>query len=134
MNSQRRRTSKIIAFTLISGGLLLWGIQLYKENIVFFITPSELLSKKDINSQALYKVGGFVQEGSIKKIDSNTIQFKIADHKNMYNPKQMITIEFKGILPNLFSENQQVILQGTYQESLFKANIALSKHDEYYKK
>lgn len=134
MKPQRRRTTKIIAFTLISGGLLLWGTQLYRENIVFFITPSELMSQQNKRPQTSYKVGGFVQEGSIKKIDSNTIQFKIADHINTNNPQQMVTVQYKGILPNLFSENQQVILQGSYQNSLFKANIVLSKHDEYYKK
>lgn len=129
------RASKIVAFAFISGGFITWGTQLYKESIIYFITPSDLLRTSVYTKQnKTYKVGGYVQKGSIKKIDYDTVQFNISDQKEVTDPKQLIIVEFRGKLPNLFGENQQVIVQGKYINSILTAEIALSKHDEYYKK
>ena len=47
--------------------------------------------------------------------------------------KQEIRVEYKGILPDLFSEGQGVVVEGNLiNDNSFNANIVLAKHDENY--
>lgn len=134
MKPLKLRVSKIVAFTFITGGFLLWSSILYRENIVFFIKPSELILQKNSNSQKTYKVGGFVLKDSILKHSSGTLEFKISDHPDHQNKNNTITVHYNGVLPNLFGAEQQIVVQGNYINHIFLANIVLSKHDEYYRK
>jgi len=43
-----------------------------------------------------------------------------------------IEVRYRGILPDLFSENQGVIGSGYFVEGIFEANEILAKHDEKY--
>ena len=47
--------------------------------------------------------------------------------------KQEIRVEYKGILPDLFSEGQGVVVEGNLiNDNSFNANLVLAKHDENY--
>ncbi|MBA4249830.1 MAG: cytochrome c maturation protein CcmE [Candidatus Puniceispirillum sp.] len=118
----------------MTGGFLTWGSILYRENIVFFIKPSELIAQKNSTSQKSYKVGGYVLKGSIKKRIQGTLEFQISDHIYNLDKNNTITVHYNGVLPNLFGEQQQIVVQGRYINHIFLANIVLSKHDEYYRK
>ena len=44
-----------------------------------------------------------------------------------------INVIFQGILPNLFAEEKGVVVEGSHiQETLFRADKVLAKHDENY--
>ena len=69
-----------------------------------------------------------VKSGSINK-DKNTlkISFVITDFE------KDLLIEYRGILPDLFSEDAGVVLKGSLNEKgVFVANEVLAKHDENY--
>jgi cytochrome c-type biogenesis protein CcmE len=113
----------ILTISLIS---LFFIINNFKDNIVFFYSPSEF--DKIISSQKNIRVGGMIKENSIQKIDSLTTIFTITDYKNELN------IKYSGILPDLFREGQGVVANGKYfsDQNIFITDELLVKHDENY--
>ena len=43
-----------------------------------------------------------------------------------------ITVQYAGVLPDLFREGQGVVAKGKMQDGLFLAEEILAKHDENY--
>ena len=97
-----------------------------KKNLIFFYTPSELLnSKTQINDTI--RIGGIVKKDSLKNIEDNKYVFIIRDNNNY------IRVNFTGILPDLFREEQGVVVQGKLIKiDKIKANRVFAKHDENY--
>ncbi len=95
------------------------------ENIVFFYKPSEI-DKIDATKEV--RIGGFVATGAVN-YSKGEVKFiitdKIAD----------ITVQYRGVLPALFRENQGVVVRGFLDKNTmtFKAKELLIKHDEKYK-
>ncbi len=107
--------------------LILWAL---RDNIVFFYSPTEIQQKisiKEINEMSKLRLGGMVKESSIKQLNDGSINFIITDFN-----KEMIVF-YKGIIPDLFKEEQGVIAEGSVnKEGMFIANSILAKHDENY--
>ena len=107
--------------------LILWAL---KDNIVFFYSPSEIqqkMSLKEIDEMSKLRLGGMVKESSIEKLNDGSINFIITDFD-----REMVVF-YKGIIPDLFKEQQGVIAEGSINnEGMFIANSILAKHDENY--
>lgn len=107
--------------------LILWAL---RDNIVFFYSPTEIQQKisiKEINEMSKLRLGGMVKESSIKQLNDGSINFIITDFN-----KEMVVF-YKGIIPDLFKEEQGVIAEGSVnKEGMFIANSILAKHDENY--
>ena len=97
-----------------------------KKNLIFFYTPSELLnSKTQINDTI--RIGGIVKKDSLKNIEDNKYIFIIHDNNNY------IRVSFTGILPDLFREEQGVVVQGKLINiDKITADRVFAKHDENY--
>jgi cytochrome c-type biogenesis protein CcmE len=97
------------------------------QNIMFFFTPSEVITGK-APTDKLFRMGGMVVEGSVRRPgDGLTVHFDLTDNK------QIVTVRFTGILPDLFREGQGIIANGRLNESgEFVADEVLAKHDENY--
>jgi len=97
------------------------------QNIMFFFTPSEVISGKAPRNK-LFRMGGMVVEGSVNRPgDGLTVKFDLTDNE------QRITVQYAGILPDLFREGQGIIANGKLNESgEFVAEEVLAKHDENY--
>ena len=98
------------------------------EKIVFFYTPSKLFEKEEKKLEYI-RVGGLVKEKSISfSNDGLKVNFMITDNKKFVN------VLFEGILPDLFRENQGVIVEGRFnkEKKIFFAKKVLAKHDENY--
>lgn len=113
-------------------GCLILFINL-KDNLIYFFSPTEFLTKElEINKKI--RLGGMVQKASLKRKIINEegkkieeISFTITDFKNS------VAIEYKGMLPDLFKEEQGVIVEGMFTEKKrFVAEKILAKHDENY--
>jgi len=98
------------------------------EKIVFFYTPTNIVdSKKELKDYI--RLGGLVLEDSIRfKKNGLDMNFTITDNQNF------IDVVYSGILPDLFREEQGVVVEGNYdnKENLFYAKKVLAKHDENY--
>ena len=97
-----------------------------KKNLIFFYTPSELLnSKTQINDTI--RIGGIVKKYSLKNIEDNKYVFIIHDNNNY------VRVSYTGILPDLFREEQGVVVQGKLIKiDKIKADQVFAKHDENY--
>ena len=96
-----------------------------EENVVYFLSPSEIKDLSEINPKKI-RVGGMVKKDSIQ-INSNEINFIITDLKNEIN------VSYMGSVPNLFEEEKGVVAEGYLKDrSYLKASKILAKHDENY--
>ena len=97
-----------------------------EDNVIYFLSPTEVYNKTNISIDKKIRVGGIVKEGSIQKKGSS-INFIITDLKNE------IVVSYIGLLPNLFSEGKGVIAEGHLKDKkYFIAEKILAKHDENY--
>ena len=100
-------------------------LQSLKENVVYFQSPSEIKSLRELDKKKI-RVGGMVKKQSIS-INSDEINFVITDFKNEIN------VLFSGALPNLFAEGKGVVVEGFLKDrNYFSATKILAKHDENY--
>ena len=97
-----------------------------EENIVYFLSPTEIYNQTDISTDKKIRVGGLVKMNSIIK-DGNKINFVITDLK------KEIVVSYSGVIPNLFSEGKGVVAEGKLKDKkYFIADTILAKHDENY--
>ena len=115
--------SSIFLIIILSVYLILKSLE---ENVVYFISPSEIKTLSEINNNKKIRVGGMVKEDSIK-MDQNTVNFVITDFKNEIN------VSYSGAIPNLFAEGKGVVAEGFLNDrNYLKAKKILAKHDENY--
>ena len=115
--------SSIILIIALSIFLILKSLE---ENVVYFISPTEIKNLSEIDKNKRIRVGGMVKEKSIK-LDQSEINFIITDFKNEIN------VKYSGAVPNLFSEGKGVVAEGYLSDrSFFNAKKILAKHDENY--
>ena len=97
-----------------------------EENVVYFISPTEIKNLPEIDNSKKIRVGGMVKEQTIK-LSQNEVSFVITDFKNEIN------VNYSGAIPNLFSEGKGVVAEGYLSDrSFLKAKKILAKHDENY--
>jgi len=84
----------------------------FRDSIVFFYSPTEVHAKA-LPAEQRVRVGGLVEEGSLKKIaGGGTVTFRITDLA------ETIDVTYTGILPDLFREGQGVVAQGRFQNGV----------------
>ena len=112
----------VLASIILSVYLILKSLE---ENIVYFLSPSEINNLTEINQKKI-RVGGMVKDQSII-VKSDKINFIITDFKNEIN------VSYSGSVPNLFAEGKGVVAEGYLKDrSYFNAVKILAKHDENY--
>jgi len=135
--NQNRR----IALICFYGALLLLGMILImtalNRNLQFYYHPSEVLAPEFSAESETYKIGGVVVPGSLRTADDLTIQFSIVDFieekTDFQNNASQIDVDYKGVLPDLFSENEITVVTGKMVGNRrFLAEEVLAKHDENY--
>jgi cytochrome c-type biogenesis protein CcmE len=109
-------------FLLISSVFLGFA---FREGIEFYKVPSQILQSPPKASVKL-RMGGLVEKGSVKRLEDSKIIFGVTDTVNSIN------VYYEGILPDLFSEGQGVVVLGTFNGQSFEAVQVLAKHDETY--
>ncbi len=120
----RRLILIIIALFSISIGSYI-VLSTFQKNIVFFLTPTEALSKQ--NRDKSFRIGGVVRAQSLSKTGV-TYSFKLIDKESS------IPVDYEGLLPDLFKEESTVVVQGKFKgtSDTFLAKEVLAKHDENY--
>lgn len=129
-----RRRNRLLAVTgiilLISSAtaLMLYSLN---QNIDLFYTPSEIINgksgKKPVQGQRL-RIGGMVVEGSVRHDEKElAVSFDLVD------TGPIVTVIYKGLLPDLFREGQGIVATGKLLDSkTIMAEEVLAKHDEEY--
>ena len=113
-------------FFFIAALTIFFILKSLEDNVIYFLSPTEIHNKSDISFNKKIRIGGLVKVGSINK-DGKTVNFIITDLKNE------IFISYSGLIPNLFSEGKGVVAEGKLNDKkYFIAIKILAKHDENY--
>jgi cytochrome c-type biogenesis protein CcmE len=115
------------AAVIVAGvaGLIVTGV---KETGVYFLTPTELLSRTQSDPtfhDVGLKVGAKVVPGSVRRDPaSRTIDFKVSDGTSEF------PVTYSGLVPDTFTDasNIEVIVEGKYgRDGVFHATEVLAK-------
>lgn len=112
----------VVAFVyLIVGGL--------RGAIVYYVTPTELLAQGNAATGKIVRLGGQVAPGSKQwNAASRELRFRLGDGSTS------ILVEHQGTPPDLFTEGQGAVVEGTYgTDGIFHATSIVVKHSEEYK-
>jgi cytochrome c-type biogenesis protein CcmE len=126
MTRRQRRLTAIGAagaVLALAAGLVLFAL---RDQIVFFYSPMEI-TEKDLAPGTRVRLGGLVEDGSIERKSDGGVRFAVTD------TAKSVTVDFHGILPDLFREGQGVVAEGMLQaDGSVTADSVLAKHDERY--
>lgn len=125
--SQKKR---FIIVALVLAGVALttfFGLMSMQSSIEYFRTPTQIHAG-EFNSEQRYRVAGLVKKGSVTRLDNGITQrFGITDCEHD------VTVQYTGILPDLFREGQAIVTVGQFNtEPVLIASQVLAKHDENY--
>ena len=96
------------------------------NSIVFFRSPTDI-AKEHLAPGTRVRIGGLVEDGSVKRTGDLNIRFKVTDGKHA------IAVRYQGIVPDLFREGQGVVAEGKIEPgNTLVADTVLAKHDERY--
>jgi len=128
MTPTRKKRLYLVLFIVIGiGAATGLAINAFNENLMFFYAPTEVAAGEAPAGHP-FRIGGLVMEGSVQRLsDGLTVQFDLTDNQ------EIVTIEYTGILPDLFREGQGIVSMGRLrQDGVFVADEVLAKHDENY--
>ncbi|MBK7900239.1 MAG: cytochrome c maturation protein CcmE [Azonexus sp.] len=127
MKTRHKRLALIGGALAILGVIAALVLNALNSNIALYISPTDVAAGKAPQDK-LFRIGGLVKEGSLKRqADGVTVSFVVTD------TDKDLTVNYKGILPDLFKEGKGVVAQGKLGgEGVFVASEVLAKHDENY--
>tara|TARA_B100000959_G_C14660045_1_gene492031 strand:- start:31 stop:459 length:429 start_codon:yes stop_codon:yes gene_type:complete len=125
-----KKAKNRVLFLILLAALLVISIffilNSLRDNVLYFLTPTEINQKQDLEIRKSIRIGGMVKKNSIFT-NSQEIKFIITDFKNE------IIVSYSGTVPNLFLEEKGVIAEGKLKDKkFFVADKILAKHDEKY--
>ena len=129
MKIHRRNRLMIVGTLLLSvGGFVAFALLALDENMNLFYSP-EQIAQGEAPEDTLIRAGGMVLADSVERSETDlTVTFVIGD----MNASE-VTVQYEGILPDLFREGQGVIARGKLNDrGVFVAEEVLAKHDEQY--
>lgn len=128
MKPARKQRLYLIGLIVLGVGLATtFALKAFNENLMYFFSTTDVVEGKAPNDR-LFRLGGMVVDGSVERPDDGIlVRFKLTDYG------QMVTVEYSGILPDLFREGQGIVANGKLNnKGVFVAQEVLAKHDENY--
>lgn len=126
MKPKHKRLWFIIVMLSMMAGSLMLMLSAFKEQLLFFYTPSELAAVTLPSPSKSFRLGGLVQSGTVQSSGAE-IWFDVTDQS------RSVTVHYTGILPDLFREGQGVVVLGKLATNgVVEAEEILAKHDERY--
>ncbi len=131
MTRKRRRLYLLGLFLVGLGTATALTLSAFRDNLVFFYSPTDLVDKHVPAGRAV-RIGGLVEQGSVQRAaeagsKSVEITFRVTDLN------RDVPVVYSGIIPDLFREGQGVVANGKLgADGVFHASELLAKHDEKY--
>ena len=120
----------VAAALLIAAGaltyLVIGGVE---QNLVYYLTPSELLAKGEEAVGANVRLGGMVQKDSVNwQPETTTLSFTVGDQG------AKVPVRATSVPPEMFREGIGVIVEGALQKSgVFTTSRLMVRHSNEYK-
>lgn len=128
MKPARKQRLILITLMVIGAGIATaFALKSFNDNLMYFFSTTDVVDGK-APKNALFRLGGMVVKGSVERPgDDLKVRFKLTDFS------KEVTVEYTGILPDLFREGQGIVAHGQLNgEGVFVAEEVLAKHDENY--
>ncbi|MEE9344355.1 MAG: cytochrome c maturation protein CcmE [Methylococcales bacterium] len=124
---RKQRMFLIIAMVIAVMGAVAFALKAFNENLMYFYSVTQVANNEAPKNQA-FRLGGMVVDGSVKRPGEGlTVHFDLTDYESV------VTVNYTGILPDLFREGQGIVSTGRLNsEMIFVADEVLAKHDENY--
>ncbi len=124
------RRQRLILILLMVAGIgiaVTFALKSFNENLMYFFSTTEVAEGK-APKDAKFRLGGMVVDGSVERPNKDImVRFGLTDYS------KQVTVEYSGILPDLFREGQGIVANGRLNsEGVFIAEEVLAKHDENY--
>ena len=120
----RRYWKFLVPAVLVLGILIILLINL-SANLVYFRTPTELLTEVEPSEERL-RLGGQVVEGTVAT-EGDALLLTVTDGR------ESMSVRHDGVVPQLFDEGQGVIVEGTWDGIMFHSDTMMIRHDEQYR-
>jgi cytochrome c-type biogenesis protein CcmE len=123
-----RRTIIVgIAVIVAAFAYLLYGG--LDKNVVYFLTPQELLAKGSRAVDVPVRLGGQIKPGSVKWNDASLdLRFTITDGTSE------IAVHSTGAPPQMFRDGMGVVVEGRYRrDGVFNCTNLIVKHSNEYR-
>ena len=115
-----------VVIVAVFAWLLFGGLE---KNVVFFLTPQELLAKGPEGVGVPVRLGGQVKPGSTKW-DAKTLDLRFT----VTDLKREIPVQSTGSPPQMFRDGMGVIVEGRFSRSgVFQATNLMVKHSNEYR-
>lgn len=119
----------ILTLVVVLGG---FGYLIYgglDDNLVYFLTPSELMAKGDSAHGKPVRLGGMVVPGSVKWDAQNIdLRFTLSDTRGT------VQVHSQKAPPQMFREGQGVVVEGRLSRGgVFESTNLMVKHSNEYK-
>lgn len=124
LKKKRRVQVILVAAVALALSTALIGYAM-RDGINFFRSPSQIIAEPPAETE-VFRIGGLVEPGSIVRGQGETVTFRVTDGG------ASIPVSYRGVLPDLFSENEGMVGTGRYINGVFEAHEILAKHDETY--
>ena len=123
-----KKTGVMISILLIAGSLGYLALGNFGENLVYFVTPSEVRALTPEHFRKKVRVAGMVVKGSVQtQSDPVGLTFELTDGS------ATIPVIFRGIPPDLFKEGQGAVAEGHWRDGkIFYSSMIMAKHSEDY--
>lgn len=125
----RKRAALFVAAVVVMAafGYLLYGG--LDKNVVFFLTPQELLAKGANVYDVPVRLGGMVSPGSVKwDAERLDLRFKVSDGV------KTVDVVSKGAPPQMFRDGMGVVCEGKFRsDGTFESTNLMIKHSEEYR-
>ncbi|HXG30835.1 MAG TPA: cytochrome c maturation protein CcmE [Thermodesulfobacteriota bacterium] len=109
----------IVVVVLALSYLVYGGV---KGTMVYYLTVEELKERAPSVYKEKVRVSGKVVPGSITRDINGALRFQITDGK------QTIDVEYKGIVPDIFKDGVEAVVEGLYTpQNVFNASVLLAK-------
>lgn len=130
MNTKaKRRVGIFLSLAVILGafGYLLYGG--IGANLVYFLTPKELLAKGTAAYDTPIRLGGMIAPGSVQwNAEKLDLRFRVTDGTSE------VEVHSTGAPPSMFRPGIGVIVEGRYaKDGVFNATNLMVKHSNEYK-
>ncbi|MET0597362.1 MAG: cytochrome c maturation protein CcmE [Mesorhizobium sp.] len=126
MTRKQKRLSVIggaMAFLGLAAALTFYALG---QKASYFYMPADLQQATVPPGQRI-RLGGLVEKGTIVRGQGTDVAFQVTDKE------KSVQVVYRGILPDLFREEQGVITEGSFRpDGVFAADSVLAKHDETY--
>ena len=120
---------------IIGGGVIIIAVFAWllfgglEKNVVFFLTPKELLAKGPDGVGVPVRLGGLVKPGSMQW-DAKTLDLRFTVTDGMKD----IAVRSTGSPPQIFREGMGVVVEGrVVPGGLFQATNLMVKHSNEYR-